>query len=153
MPHPFPHCLRDPLNNMVRVPSQSWSDTCHSRRRHRTQSSVHLLCSRCGHAWFQHLSECRTRLSAKNDGRCRGPFCAGKTKTAPRVYQIQHDVSSYPSLQDLPHYLQCRLARKRQALLRGIIPTDPIKFVWHQIDDAVAFDNAGSTPYLPKQVV
>ena len=32
-------------------------------------------------------------------------------------------------------------------------PTNPIKVVWHQIDDVVAYVDAGSTPYLPKQVV
>ena len=31
--------------------------------------------------------------------------------------------------------------------------TVPIKVVWRQIDDAVAYANAGSTPYSNKKVV
>ena len=36
---------------------------------------------------------------------------------------------------------------------KAYTPTEPIKVVWRQIDDAVAYADAGSTPYLPKQVV
>ena len=32
-------------------------------------------------------------------------------------------------------------------------PTDPIEVIWRQIDDPVAYPNAGSTPYSTKQVV
>ena len=32
-------------------------------------------------------------------------------------------------------------------------PTVPIEVVWQQINDAVAYDDAGSTPYSNKQVV
>ena len=32
-------------------------------------------------------------------------------------------------------------------------PTDLIKVVWHQIDDAVTYADSGSTPYSPKQVM
>ena len=36
---------------------------------------------------------------------------------------------------------------------KAYTPTEPIKVVWRQIDDAVAYADAGSTPYLTKQVV
>ena len=32
-------------------------------------------------------------------------------------------------------------------------PTNPIEVVWQQIDDAVEYADAGSTPYSSKQVV
>ena len=36
---------------------------------------------------------------------------------------------------------------------KAYAPTDPIKVVWRKIDDAVAYANAGYTPYSTKEVV
>ena len=36
---------------------------------------------------------------------------------------------------------------------KAYAPTNPIMVVWHLIDDAVAYSDAGSTPYFPKQVM
>ena len=36
---------------------------------------------------------------------------------------------------------------------KAYAPTVPIKVFWRQIDDAVAYANAGSTPYSTKKLV
>ena len=42
---------------------------------------------------------------------------------------------------------------KYKRLCKSYAPTNPIDIFWRQINDAVAYADAGSTPYLPKQVV
>ena len=38
-------------------------------------------------------------------------------------------------------------------LLEAYSPINPIEVVWQKINDAVAYDDAGSTPYSTKQVI
>ena len=45
------------------------------------------------------------------------------------------------------------LLAKNKHFCEAYTPTDPIKVVWRQISDAVAYVDSVFTPYSPKQVV
>ena len=78
-----------------------------------------------------------------------------------RVKHRPHRGYSVSSTLDLPTHLykthavisNAKWLANDKRFLESYTPTNPIKIFWQQIDDPVAYADAGSTPYSAKQFI
>ena len=153
MPQSIPHCLCDPFDNTSRPPSQSWSKAHHPVRRHRTLSSVHPIRARRGDASFQYLLQLQPRSAPTTSWAVEDTLLRVKHKPhrgysgSSTLYLLTHLYKTYSVISNADW-----LANDKR-FCEAYAPTFPIEVAWRHIDDAVAYANAGSTPYSNKQVV